>query len=636
MALQPGQILNNRYRIEEMLGQGGMATVYLGYDTLLERQVAVKLIRKEAFGLDVLEGVLKRFEREVKTLARLSHTNIINIHDYGDYQSSPYLVMEYLPGGTLKDQMGSMMTPQEAARLLLPVAQALEHSHGKGIVHRDIKPSNILFDENGAPKLADFGIVRIIGVDGATALTMTGVGIGTPEYMSPEQGMGKTIDHKTDVYSLGVLLYEMVTGQKPFEADTPIGVIVKHINDPLPLPSKVVPGLPERIEAVIVKAMAKAPRDRYPDMKAIIQELGEIIRGFKDIPVLQANQTDAIRDEKATVKVDTLRLDEQGEKVSPFWKRLPTWTWFIVLFVVVLGGLMTVFWPDQPGPTEITQTTFSSVTETDPATSLTSLPLATEVPLLEVGSTQVSPKDGMVLAFIPSGEFEMGSAEFDEGKPVHTVHLDAYWMDQHPVTNAMYATFLNDQGNQREDGAPWLDTHGEDVLITQSDGTWMPLSGYEEHPVIHITWYGAQAYCTWVERRLPTEAEWEKAARGGLVGKTYPWGDDDPVCSAGTENGAQYSLCGGKTVPVKTFAPNGYGLYDMAGNVWEWVMDWYDPDYYSESPPSNPAGPPTGTYRGLRGGSWAFDIMDLNSAFRNWDPPEVARQNIGFRCALSP
>jgi formylglycine-generating enzyme required for sulfatase activity len=208
----------------------------------------------------------------------------------------------------------------------------------------------------------------------------------------------------------------------------------------------------------------------------------------------------------------------------------------------------------------------------------------------------------MVQMFIPAGSFEMGSEDGDsDERPVHTVSLDAYWMDQTEVTNAMFVAFLNEQGNQSEGGATWLDDSDSDVLIVQSGGSWVPKSGYADHPVVEVTWYGAQAYCDWAGRRMPTEAEWEKAARGGLERARYPWGEDDPICTPGARNGAQFGSCNGQTVSVMTFAPNGYGLFDMAGNVWEWVNDWYDVYPGGDPGASNSFG---NTYRVLRGGSW--------------------------------
>jgi serine/threonine protein kinase len=180
-----------RYHILEQLGEGGMATVYKAYDMRLERDAAVKIIRRGAFPPDLLEIILKRFEREAKALARLTHPNIVSVIDYGDQDGTPYLVMAYLPGGTLKQFLGKPMLWQEAVRLLLPIARALQFAHSQKIVHRDVKPSNILITLSGEPMLTDFGIAKILeGTEGQT-LTGTGVGVGTPEYMAPEQWTGQ-------------------------------------------------------------------------------------------------------------------------------------------------------------------------------------------------------------------------------------------------------------------------------------------------------------------------------------------------------------------------------------------------------------------------------------------------------------
>ncbi len=260
----------------------------------------------------------------------------------------------------------------------------------------------------------------------------------------------------------------------------------------------------------------------------------------------------------------------------------------------------------------------------------------TSVPNLGGGSTQISTADGMVQVYIPAGAFQMGSEDGDSDEdPVHEVYLDAYWMDEHEVTNAQFVEFLKDQGNQTEGSTIWLDVGDPDVLIEKSGGEWIPDSGYGDHPVVEVTWYGARAYCEWAGRRLPTEAEWEKTARGELEGKKYPWGDESPVCEAGAINGAQYYGCSGSTIPVKSYAPNGYGLYDMAGNVWEWAADWYDGDYYSSTPYENPQGPDDGTYRVLRGSSWLDNSDSLRVANRFGTNLDDSYYNVGFRCAAS-
>jgi formylglycine-generating enzyme required for sulfatase activity len=220
----------------------------------------------------------------------------------------------------------------------------------------------------------------------------------------------------------------------------------------------------------------------------------------------------------------------------------------------------------------------------------------------------------MVLVYIPAGAFEMGSEDgYVDEVPVHTVYLDAFWMDQTEVTYAQFNQFLA-EGSYNAN----------------------PCGDGDDHPVACVNWFDAQAYCEWAGRRLPTEAEWEKAARGGLIGKKYPWGDEAPVCTAGTQNGTQYYPCGDGTVPVKTFAANGYGLFDMAGNVWVWVMDWYQSNYYASSPTNNPQGPSSGDTRVLRGGGWNLDEYQLRVADRSDYFPNDRNGSLGIRCVVEP
>ena len=279
-----------RYHILEQLGEGGMAIVYKAYDTRLERNVAFKVLRTDLFGQAVLEQVLKRFEREAKSLARLKHPNIVNILDFGEHEGMPYLVMEYLPGGTLKQKLGQVIPWQEAIQTLLPVARGLAYAHQHSVIHRDVKPANVLIDQNQEPILTDFGIAKLLeGADGHT-LTASGVGIGTPEYMAPEQGIGaSTIDARADIYSLGIVLYEMVTGRKPYIADTPMAVVLKQMTDPLPRPTDFVPDLPEEVEHILFKSLAKEPNDRYADMNALIAVMEGALTETKksDVPVAE-------------------------------------------------------------------------------------------------------------------------------------------------------------------------------------------------------------------------------------------------------------------------------------------------------------------------------------------------------------
>jgi serine/threonine protein kinase len=282
-----GQYLG-RYYLSERLGEGGMAVVYKAHDVRLERDVAIKIIRRGAFPTDAFEEVLKRFEREAKSLAKLSHPNIVKVHDYGEHEGSPYLVMEYMAGGTLRKILGKPIPWQIALRLLLPVARGVEYAHQRGIVHRDIKPANILITESGDPMLSDFGIAKLFEADQTTHLTGTGMLIGTPEYMAPEQWDGKT-STQSDLYSLGIVLYEMVTGHKPYKADTPVSLMLKQATEPLPSPQQFVADLPEEMESLLLNSLARDPRDRFADMKVLIRAMEAVLAS---VPTVQSPQLD--------------------------------------------------------------------------------------------------------------------------------------------------------------------------------------------------------------------------------------------------------------------------------------------------------------------------------------------------------
>jgi len=268
-----------RYHILEQLGEGGMAIVYKALDERLEREIAIKVIRTDKLVPSALAKTIKRFEREAKALAKLTHPNIVPITDYGERDGTPYLVMTYIPGGTLKAQMKGLPIPwREAARILAPIARALENAHQQNVIHRDVKPSNILITQNGQPMLSDFGVAKVLEDKETMELTGTGVGIGTPEYMAPEQGTSHRLDARVDVYSLGVVFYEMVTGRRPYVADTPLAIMLKKNSEPLPHPSSFVSGLPRAVEYHLLKALARDPANRF-------QTMGEMAASLEDFAV---------------------------------------------------------------------------------------------------------------------------------------------------------------------------------------------------------------------------------------------------------------------------------------------------------------------------------------------------------------
>ncbi|HKY53852.1 MAG TPA: protein kinase [Anaerolineales bacterium] len=248
----------SRYELKEELGQGGMATVYRAYDPLFEREVALKILKKE---LLANSQIRERFERETKIIARLEHAAIVPVYDVGRDKDQLFFVMRYMSGGSLADRIqNGSMTFSEIAYIIQRVAAALDYAHDKGVIHRDLKPGNILFDEYNNPYISDFGIAKL--TQASIKLTNSGI-IGTPTYMSPEQAQGEEVDGRSDIYSLGVILFEMLSGKTPYEATTPLGMAFKHASDPVPHIRKINPNLPDTVETIIEKVMAKDRDQRY-------------------------------------------------------------------------------------------------------------------------------------------------------------------------------------------------------------------------------------------------------------------------------------------------------------------------------------------------------------------------------------
>jgi tetratricopeptide (TPR) repeat protein/tRNA A-37 threonylcarbamoyl transferase component Bud32 len=266
------------YQIVEQIGKGGMAAIFRAFQPSLDREVAIKVM--QPYFVEQDESFHTRFRREAKAIAKLRHPNILVVIDFGEEGEYPYIVMEYVPAGTLKDRMAEgPMSLREVSTLLGQVAGALDYAHGEGVVHRDIKPSNILMPKKDWALLTDFGLARMVG---GSMLTQSGMTVGTPAYMSPEQGGGEQVDHRTDIYSLGVILYEMVVGEVPYTAETPMAVVVKHIVDPLPMPRARKPDLPEEVQRVILKALAKNPADRYQKAGELAEALALAVTSHAD------------------------------------------------------------------------------------------------------------------------------------------------------------------------------------------------------------------------------------------------------------------------------------------------------------------------------------------------------------------
>ena len=305
MSTLAGQTVG-KYKLLERIGHGGMAEVYKARHPKLDRIVTIKILHGYlAEGKDFLA----RFEREARSVANLRHPHIVQIHDFDVDHETYYMVMEYIDGGTLQDRMadlardGKYLPLDQVMAILDQIAEALDYAHKKDVIHRDIKPSNILLSSSGEAFLADFGIARMVST---TQFTSTGALLGTPTYMSPEQCKGQGLTSVSDIYSLGVILYELLTGQVPFSADTPLELIQKCVNEPLLPPSLLRPGLPKSIEAVVEKALAKDPAERYQSASELTQAMTQVLT--KD--VIAKLDSEGAKADKSFANLLTERMDD--------------------------------------------------------------------------------------------------------------------------------------------------------------------------------------------------------------------------------------------------------------------------------------------------------------------------------------
>jgi serine/threonine-protein kinase len=635
-----GQTIGGRYRIETPLGQGGMSAVYKGADPNLRRTVAVKLIHSH---LAQDPEFVRRFEEEAASVAQLRHPNIIQVYDFNHDGDTYFMVLEFVSGESLHEKLlnlrahNKIMPLDQTVDIMAVVADAVHYAHQRGLIHRDLKPANVMINATGQPILMDFGIAKILG---GQQHTVTGVVIGTPAYMAPEQARGEHPDHRVDIYALGAMLFEMVTGRVPFDSTEPLGVLLKHVTDPVPDIRTINPNVPEALVAVIEKALAKKPDDRFQsarDLAAALRHISLAPTDHTNIVALTENlrtASDTRQLDAPSTRAEKIKTPEQSSTLfvrepSPANRWLPMALGvgaIGVIGIVIVGIVVAIigFQKFGPTPTPVADTS----TQTAVALSLTEQLPETESPVATATaepapptdtappptpepsptSTLPPPPDGMAL--VPAGFFNMGSStgRADE-RPEHPVLLDAFYMDITEVTNAMYRECV------------------EAGVCTASGSGRMNNPAFGNYPVTVVSWKQSAEYCGWAGKRLPTEAEWEYAA-SGPENLTWPWGNTfDPSLSAATAPDLQ---------PVGSF-PGGaspFGLHDMAGNATEWVQDFYSTDFYANSPTTNPVNE-SGANRVYRGGSYGLTAADgaFFTTSRRFERSVVSDVDIGFRCA---
>jgi serine/threonine protein kinase len=588
-----------KVRIEKYLAQGGMAEVYLGSHLSLDRPVAVKVLHSH---VEEDPDLLARFHREAKVVAGLRHPNIVYVFDFDTYEGHPYIVMEYLKGPTLSTYLRGLhnrdqrIPTHQVARLLKALTAALDYAHGQGVIHRDIKPGNIMLhgkaDEVPLDEpltgdveavLTDFGLVRI---EHAASQTASGIVSGTPSYMSPEQARGDKTDYRTDIYSLGVVLYEMLAGRVPFEADSSMTVLYMHINEPPPP----IEGVSPEIQAVLNRALAKNPNDRYQSCHEMAAEFFLALGMSAEAETIyNAAAPQTSKPSEALEISDGTSNPTIVASIEPKPPRR-TFIWigaailaFLVLAALVVGALGVFSILPASSAARGTQ----SPTGSDPTITITSAPAPTPTATLGLPGAE-----GMVN--IPSGTYEVGINPADDYHNAQTnMTLTAFWIDRYQTTNSQYEQYLNATGSETPEVWP----------------------GEAKHPVRGVTWDQAAAYCSWTGKRLPTEAEWEAAGRGpGASPQIYPWGNDP------TAGGKTISLPDQDTYEVgsQSFNESLSGVFDMVGNVWEWV--------------GKPYGSAQDGYRILRGGRYGLP-QDLAYRLAVAVDDHKYVKFAGFRCA---
>ncbi len=544
------------------LGETALSRVYKGFDDRLKRTVAVKLLDPR---LVPDPDQVERFIREAQVAAGLRHPNIVAVHEIGVIQGEYAIVMEYLEGGDLSVRLG-LLNLESRLSVVRQMALALSYAHQKGVVHRDLKPQNVMFDAFGTAKMVDFGIAKAFG---QSKLTQDKTFLGTPHYASPEQARGDEVDGRSDLYSLGVLLFHLVCGRLPYTADEPLALLYQHVNHPIPAISSVDWAIPDYVVRLIRRLMQK-------DAQARLQTAQEVV----DV-------------------LDHALLDEDEMLPASPYKKYWLVGGIVFALLVVLGWIISR--PKTPSLKP-------------PAPTVELATPTVEIPVVADESAKdrqlvKEHLDELGFVAIPVGIYKMGTKihRQNDARHVHEVYVSSFELGRTEVTQALWLAVM---GTQPACSPQWAD-----------------------HPVENVSYQDVTTFLLRLNAlalghyRLPTEAEWEYAARAGQKGRSDVFQSDralgDEAWFADNSND--------QSQPVGRKKPNDWGLYDMKGNVWEWCADWYAENYYEHSPYDDPQGPASGQFRVVRGGAYNSPGSDCRSTNRfKWEPGKSSCR-IGFR-----
>ncbi len=751
-----GMVIDKKYRLISKLGEGGMGSVFRARRMFINDFVALKFMRPEVVAS---EDLRQRFYHEAQVLARIKHPNVVAVYDFGEsVEGLPYLVMEFLAGQSLGEllQKNGPLELEQVLDVGIQVCEALTCMLEHNVIHRDLKPDNIMLVRAGregwAVKIVDFGVAKTLESD--QQLTRVQSRIGSPAYSSPEQYLGQYVDHRTDLYGLGVMFYELLTGHVPFEALTQNDLLAAIVHKMPPRLDEKIDGLTSLMADLVQWLLAKDPNDRPRDATEVRHCLQTLRDGKKTLMLyedqrraqpareasgLKSNQ--AVRTPSQRKSEPAVRAKSNGNKPvvkkssdSPVFRprsirrrlkrKLKRWAKPILISSTLAAPALVIWWimagrpalqnrwpiapltqwvnrevkqsaqavprprvPAQPTRIDSASNLAASAQAANgngiPATAdsvkqknllasaagersgsalpaiKTETPRETVKPVVRPAALKRNAMNAKQLPpdmiFIKDTTYQRGDI-FGDGapneKPVHTVRIKGFYISAHEVTNEEYLTFVEaTKGNLPE----WMDSASKYYYLGGTDSFYKKIGTalYDpKHPVIGVSWTDAMKYCEWLSSkgprryRLPTEAEWELAARGGNMRNKFSWGEGAPQRNHGG-NVADEALkqvlpnlsmiwrafndAHIYTAPVGAFGTNAFGLYDMTGNVWEWCLDWYAADAYQKRESVNPQGPANGTEKAIRGGSWSDTPDKLRVTYRRGVPLTFRSNNLGFR-----